>query len=100
MRRDVNRYDTLVATGDRQLLLHRLLALERWLVGDARYWRALNESELERNEEAWVSIEAAAKLLINAQVPKLAGLIAYRRQQLDVARAKFGQELKSRTAVA
>jgi hypothetical protein len=27
--------------------------------------------------------------LINAQVPKLAGLIAYRRQQLDVSRAKF-----------
>ena len=65
------------------------LVAERWFVGDARYWRALNESELERNEEAWVSIEAAAKLLINAQVPKLAGLIAYRRQQLDVSRAKF-----------
>jgi tetratricopeptide (TPR) repeat protein len=66
-----------------------LLIADRWFVGDARYWRALNESELERNEEAWVDIELAAKLLINAQVPKLAGLIAYRRQQLDVSRAKF-----------
>jgi tetratricopeptide (TPR) repeat protein len=65
------------------------LIAERWFVGDARYWRALNESELEQNEEAWVDIEAAAKLLVNAQVPKLAGLIAYRRQQLDVSRAKF-----------
>jgi tetratricopeptide (TPR) repeat protein len=66
-----------------------LLIADRWFVGDARYWRALNESELDLNEEAWVDIEAAAKLLVNAQVPKLAGLIAYRRQQLDVSRAKF-----------
>jgi tetratricopeptide (TPR) repeat protein len=65
------------------------LIAERWFVGDARYWRALNESELDLNEEAWVDVEAAAKLVVNAQVPKLAGLIAYRRQQLDVSRAKF-----------
>ena len=51
----------------------------------ARSTRASSNS----NEEAWVDVEAAAKLLINAQVPKLAGLIAYRRQQLDVSRAKF-----------
>jgi tetratricopeptide (TPR) repeat protein len=66
-----------------------LLLAEHWFVGDARYWRALNETELERNDEAWTDIEAAAKLQINAEVPKLAGLIAYRRQQLDVSRAKF-----------
>ena len=59
------------------------LIADRWFVGDARYWRALNESELDLNEEAWVDVEAAAKLLVNAQVPKLAGLIAYRRQQLE-----------------
>jgi tetratricopeptide (TPR) repeat protein len=66
----------------------RLIAL-RWFVGDARYWRALNESELERNDEAWVDVEAAAKLLINADVPKLAGLIAYRRKELELSREKF-----------
>jgi tetratricopeptide (TPR) repeat protein len=70
--------------------LDRLLA-ERWFVGDARYWRALNETELERNEEAWADIELAAKLLVNADVPKLAGLIAYRRHELDVSRAKFDE---------
>jgi tetratricopeptide (TPR) repeat protein len=67
------------------------LLADRWFVGDARYWRALNESELERNDEAWTDIEAAAKLLVNADVPKLAGLIAYRRHELDVSRAKFEQ---------
>ena len=68
-----------------------LLLAERWFVGDARYWRALNESELERNDEAWTDIELAAKLLVNAEVPKLAGLIAYRRHELDVSRAKFDE---------
>ena len=67
------------------------LIADRWFVGDARYWRALNESELDLNDEAWVDVEAAAKLLVNAQVPKLAGLIAYRRQQLELARAKFDE---------
>jgi hypothetical protein len=66
-----------------------LLLAERWFVGDARYWRALNESELERNDEAWTDVELAAKLLVNAEVPKLAGLIAYRRHELDTSRAKF-----------
>ena len=65
------------------------LLLERWYVGDARYWRAMNEYQLGRFDEAWSDVEESAKLLVNALVPKLAGLIAYRRQQPDVARAKF-----------
>lgn len=65
------------------------LLAERWHVGDARYWRALNENQLSRYDEAWDDVEKAAKLLINAEVPKLAGIIAYRRQQLEVSRGKF-----------
>jgi tetratricopeptide (TPR) repeat protein len=66
-----------------------LLARGRWLVGDARYWRALNESQLGRLDEAWDDVELAAKLIVNAEVPKLAGIVAYRRKEIDVARAKF-----------
>ena len=66
-----------------------VLLVERWFVGDARYWRALNESELERNDEAWTDVELAARLLVNAEVPKLAGLIAYRRHELEISRTKF-----------
>src|SRR5207249_2508583 len=77
----LGRNEDAIATTD-------LLIALGWYVGDARYWRALNESELERNDEAWTDVEAAAKLLVNADVPKLAGLIAYRRHQLDVSRAK------------
>jgi tetratricopeptide (TPR) repeat protein len=76
------RNDEAIATAD------RLIAMG-WYVGDARYWRAYNESDLERYEDAWTDVEAAAKLQINADVPKLAGLIAYRRQQLEVSRDRF-----------
>jgi tetratricopeptide (TPR) repeat protein len=76
---------------DSLAVVDQLLALEHWYVGDARYWRALNEAQLERYDEAWTDVELAAKLLINADVPKLAGIIAYRRKQLDVARVKFDQ---------
>jgi tetratricopeptide (TPR) repeat protein len=67
------------------------LLAERWYLGDARYWRALNETQLERYDEAWADIELAAKLLINAEVPKLAGIISYRRHELEVSRAKFDE---------
>jgi tetratricopeptide (TPR) repeat protein len=73
------------------------LLAQQWYLGDARYWRALNEAQLNRLEVAWDDIELADRLLVNAEVPKLAGVIAYRQQQadaallarLDVARAKF-----------
>src|SRR5690242_21908050 len=59
------------------LSLHDALPI---FLGDARYWRALNEAQLERFDAAWADIEESAKLMINADVPKLAGLIAYRRR--------------------
>ena len=49
---------------------------------------------MERYEEAWADIEESAKLLVNADVPKLAGIIAYRRKQLEVSRAKFEESLE------
>jgi tetratricopeptide (TPR) repeat protein len=75
--------------GEALATLDRLLSLGRWYVGDARYWRALNEAQLAQYDDAWVDVELAAKLNYNAEVPKLAGIIAYRRHQLDVSTAKF-----------
>jgi hypothetical protein len=69
--------------------IDRLLALEHWYVGDARYWRALNETQMERYDDAWGDVEIANRLLLNADVPKLAGLIAYRRRQVEIARGNF-----------
>src|SRR5262249_12927180 len=66
----------------------RLLAT-RWYVGEARYWRALNETQLGRYDEAWVDVELAEAAWKTATVPKLAGIIAYRKKELEVARTKF-----------
>ena len=73
------------------------LMAERWFLGDAHFWRALNLYELERYDEAWTDIEAAAKLLVNAEVPKLAGRIAYSRHQLEVSHAKFEESAPTQT---
>lgn len=67
--------------------------------GDARYWRALNEEQLDQHEQAWDDIELADKLLVNGDVPKLAGIIAINRRQLEVARQKLELALKRRASV-
>jgi tetratricopeptide (TPR) repeat protein len=65
-----------------------LIALGRY-PGDAYYWKAYNELGLERYDPAWADIEAANRSLINSEVPKLAGIIAIDRHQLDVARERL-----------
>jgi tetratricopeptide (TPR) repeat protein len=82
---------TFLARNEEAIATVDQLLAERWYVGDGRYWRAVNELQLERFDEAWTDIELAAKLLINAEVPKLAGIIAYRRHELEVSRAKFDE---------
>src|SRR5262249_52045867 len=72
----------------------RLLAVGQWYLGDARYWRAFNEMQLGQLDAAWDDVEKAQTLLVNAEVPKLAGIIAYRRRQIDVARAQFQESNK------
>ena len=66
----------------------RLLAINRY-PGDANYWKAYNELQLKRLDPAWSDVEAADKLLINSDVPKLAGIIAIDRMEYDVARRKL-----------
>lgn len=61
----------------------------RWNRGEAFYWRAWNNMQLTRNDQAWIDVEAAWKLYVTSDVAKLAGMIAYRRQEIDVAREKF-----------
>ncbi len=85
---------TYLEQHDQAIAVTDQLLEEKWLPGDAYYWRALNETQLDRIDEAWIDVETADKLLINDQVPKLAGIIAYRRKQLDVARGKFDQSLQ------
>jgi len=62
---------------------------ERWNRGEAYYWRAWNNMQLARNDQAWEDVQAAEKLWLKSDVLKLAGMIAYRRKEIDVARQKF-----------
>jgi hypothetical protein len=65
-----------------------LIAIGRY-PGDAYYWKAYNELSLERYDAAWLDIEAADKSLINSDVPKLAGIIAINRHEIEVARQRL-----------
>jgi tetratricopeptide (TPR) repeat protein len=66
-----------------------VLIAETTTPGEARYWRAFNEFRLERNNEAWDDVELAALGLVNADIPKLAGLIAINRREFAVARQRL-----------
>ena len=63
----------------------RLVTLGTWYQGEAYYWRAWNRRALGQLGEAASDIETAKRVLFNAAVPKLAGFIAFDRQQLDLA---------------
>jgi len=75
--------------------LDRMIELGQWYPGDSRYWRAFDELQLGRYDAAWDDIERAEQLLVNAAVPKLAGIIAYKQGRFDVARERL-QESRSR----
>jgi tetratricopeptide (TPR) repeat protein len=73
----------------------RLLAANR-NPGEARYWRALNEEQLQQHDAAWVDVERAAEAMVSPDVPKLAGIIAINRRELDVARQRLESSLSAR----
>jgi tetratricopeptide (TPR) repeat protein len=74
--------DTLLATGRNP--------------GDAHYWRAFNLARLKRDDEAWTDVELAGRSLANADVPKLAGLLAMNRRDYGVARERLQLALTRR----
>jgi tetratricopeptide (TPR) repeat protein len=57
--------------------------------GEVYYWRAWNNVQAGRLDEAWSDIEQAARLWVNSEVAKLSGVIAYRRRELAVSLARF-----------
>jgi tetratricopeptide (TPR) repeat protein len=84
-----NRPADAVAAADELLTMNRN-------PGEARYWRAYNELQLDRLDAAWDDIEASGNALVNADVPKLAGLIAIRQHRLETARERLQLSLTRR----
>lgn len=76
------RYEDALAVADELLALHRY-------PGDAYYWRAASELQMNRLAEAWGDVEAADKAMVNSDVPKLAGMIELRRHEPETARQKL-----------
>lgn len=79
------RYDAALETAN------RLIANRRWYTGEAQYWKAWNEAQMGRNDDAWVDVHEAAKLIVNADVPKLTGMLAIRRGEWVTAKEELGQ---------
>ena len=76
-------------------LLAEIVAINaRVAPGEIHYWRAWNLMALGDLQEAWAAIEEATKVWRNSEVAKLAGLIAYRRGELDIAYDRFGDAWK------
>jgi hypothetical protein len=79
-----------------------VIGLTRWQIGTAYYWRAWNRHQLKELDAAWSDVETAKQTLYNSPLYTLAGIIAYDRQQLDVARPNLekGRELEARNCIA
>jgi hypothetical protein len=86
-----NQHPEAIAAAD------RLLALGR-NPGEAHYWKAMNLARLKQDPAAWAEVEEASKSLANADVPKLAGIIAINRRDFAVARQRLELSLQRRRA--
>jgi len=63
-------------------------------LGDTCYWLSWNQNELERLDDAWESIEKSKSYLIGySQVFSLAGVIAYKKGEKDIAEKNFQEAL-------
>lgn len=84
-----DRHREAVAAADRMVATGRS-------PGEAYYWRALNHARLKDDARAWEDVERASAALANADVPKLAGIIAINRRDFTVARQRLELALSRR----
>jgi len=80
---------TYLARNEEAMAAADMLLADGRFPGDARYWRAFNENQLARYEDAWADVQQAGKLVRSADVLKLTGLIEIHRRELDVARTNL-----------
>ncbi|HTV01975.1 MAG TPA: hypothetical protein VMF13_15615 [Luteitalea sp.] len=66
-----------------------MLKMGTWYLGEANYWKAWNLFNLRRLDEARRSNDAARRLMVNADVDYLGGVIAFRQNRLDDAQRDF-----------
>ncbi len=77
------RHDEAIATAT------RILDLGNWFVGGAYFWRAWNHYNLGNMDAARADVDVARGRSNSAATLVLAGMVAWRQQQLDAAEADF-----------
>ena len=76
-------------------VLYRLIRLGKYFMAEAHYWLAWNYNELENLELAWDYVEKAKNFLIgNSDLHMLAGIIAFKKGDLDVAEENLKKAIK------
>lgn len=76
-------------------ILNMLIKLGKYYMGDAHYWLAWNHNELENLNEAWENIEKAMNYFVGySQVLSLAGIIAFKKENLEVAEENLKEALE------
>lgn len=84
----LERHEAAIAQAD------ELLAGGTWNLGDAHYWKAWNLVRLERLAEAADEVAAARRLMVNAGLMKLSGIVAFRQGRHADARADLTEALR------
>lgn len=72
-----------------------MIDLGEWYLGEAYYWKAWNLFHRRRLPEARAALMEAKRLLFSADVLYLGGLIAYREEQWDEARAELTRTIET-----
>ena len=76
-------------------ILSMLIKFGKYHMGDAHYWLAWNHNELENLDEAWENIEKAKNYFVGySQVLSLAGVIAFKKENLEVAEKNLKEALE------
>lgn len=76
-------------------ILNMLIKLGKYYMGEAHYWLAWNQDELENLDEAWENIEKAKNYFVGySQVLSLAGIIAFKKENLEVAEENLKEALE------
>jgi tetratricopeptide (TPR) repeat protein len=71
----------------------RMIDLGSWLLGQAHYWRAWNEYQLDRIDAARADADRAKMLTVSAPTLVLSGMINWREKRLDSAEGEFQEAL-------
>jgi tetratricopeptide (TPR) repeat protein len=81
------RHEEAIVTAD------RMLQLGTWYMGEAHYWKAWNLFTLRRIDPAREAVDAARRLMVNADVHYLGGAIALNQQRLADALTDFDEAI-------